>query len=70
MYGLPLSYCTFSLHDGILIDDITELTYDFEYFYMGFCSVEDEIQTEIDKIILWLSNDGHIAFLKLAALWL
>lgn len=44
--GLPdgwSAYHTFSLHDGIIIDNITELTCDFDYFHMGFCTVEDEI---------------------------
>lgn len=64
------AYYTFSLHDGIVVDDITELVCDFSYYHMEFCTVEDEIQTEVDNMMEWLSNDGHIAVLRLAGFFL
>lgn len=63
------AYHTFSLHDAIITDNITELNCSFEYHYMGFCSVDDEIQTEIDRMMDWLS-DINIAILRLAGFWL
>jgi len=64
------TYHTFSVHSGIVIDNITELNCSFVYFHMGFCNVEDEIRTEVDKMIQWLSNSGHIACLRLAGFFL
>ncbi|WMJ89443.1 hypothetical protein [Anaerocolumna sp. MB42-C2] len=64
------AYYTFSLHDAIVIDDIVELNCGFIYYYMGFCSVEDEIATEIGKMMDWLSNDAHIAVLRLSGFFL
>ena len=64
------AYYTFSLHDAIVIDDIVELNCSFEYFHMGFCSVEDEICTEVGKMMDWLRNSGHISVLRLAGFFL
>lgn len=64
------AYHTFSLHNAIIIDDITELNCSFSYFHMGFCSVQDEIQTEVDKMMDWLHNSGHIACLRLSGFFL
>lgn len=64
------AYYTFSLHDAIVIDDIVELNCNFDYFHMGFCSVEDEIHTELGRMMDWLQNDGHIAVLRLSGFFL
>lgn len=71
--GLPegwSAYHTFSIHNGIVVDDITELNCSFNYFHMGFCSVEDEICTEVAKMLEWLSNSGQISVLRLAGFFL
>jgi hypothetical protein len=64
------AYHTFSLHDAIIIDDITELNCSFDYYYMGFCTVDDEIQAEVDNMMGWLRNAGHIAVLRLSGFFL
>ena len=64
------AYHTFSIHGGVVIDDITELNCSFIYFHMGFCTVQDEIQAEVDKMMDWLSNDGHISVLRLGGFFL
>lgn len=64
------AYHTFSLHDAIVVDNITELNCDFSYYHMGFCTVENEIVTEVDKMMDWLQNDAHIAVLRLAGFFL
>lgn len=64
------AYYTFSLHDAIVVDDIVELNCDFSYYYMRFCTVEDEICTEVGKMVDWLQNDAHISVLRLSGFWL
>ncbi len=71
--GLPegwSAYHTFSIHSGIVVDDVTELNCSFAYFHMCFCTVEDEIQVEVDKMMDWLRNSGHISVLRLAGFFL
>jgi hypothetical protein len=64
------AYHTFSIWYGIVRDDITELTCDFNYYYMGFGTLKEAIQIEVDKMMEWLSNDGHIACMLLSGFWL
>lgn len=71
--GLPdgwSAYHTFSVHSGIVIDDVTELNCSFDHFHMGFCSVQDEIQAEVDKMMDGFHNAGHIACLRLSGFFL
>lgn len=61
---------TFSIHDGIVVDNITELMCDFYYDGTGYDTVNDAINAEINKMMDWLNNEGHIAILRLAGFWL
>ncbi|CDX01517.1 Hypothetical protein DPCES_1630 [Desulfitobacterium hafniense] len=62
---------SFSVRHGIVIERIVELSCVFEYARLGFkTTLKSAIQYEIDKMIDWLDNAGHIACLRLSGFWL